>query len=87
MYQKCQRMNQKVSKDESLQVTLLPNPSHLEAVSPVTMGAARAASLKHKCSNYSTNYSTNYRTNYSTNYSTNYRTNYSTNCNQEKEEK
>lgn len=35
-----------------LQVTLLPNPSHLEAVDPVVMGKARARLLSLGCEQY-----------------------------------
>lgn len=37
----------------SLHVTLLYNPSHLEAVNPVSMGKTRAKQLLHKDGDYS----------------------------------
>lgn len=37
---------------QSLRVTLLPNPSHLEAVNPVAMGKARARQLSRRTGAY-----------------------------------
>lgn len=37
----------KISEDESIELELMPNPSHLEAVNPVVEGAARASQDHH----------------------------------------
>ena len=39
--------------DEKLHVSMLPNPSHLEAANPVTVGKARAKQLNWKEGHYS----------------------------------
>ena len=42
-----------VGEGQKLHVNMLPNPSHLEAVSPVTMGKTRARQLSQQVGPYS----------------------------------